>query len=102
MTSDRRRHLRHQLWSAHVDQLGTPHGVRSALLRNPQLWPVEAWDGVLAFGPKPLQAPYPPAIPEGVAELVGMDEDCSTLNISTPDRPLVALLEVLTHRSNRR
>ncbi len=50
--------------------------------------PVEAWDGVhdaLAFGPKPPQTPYPPAIAEGFAELVGPGENCLTLNIWTPD-----------------
>jgi carboxylesterase type B len=50
--------------------------------------PVKAWDGVhdaLVFGPKPPQAPYPPGIAEGLAELVGAGEDCLTLNIWTPD-----------------
>jgi carboxylesterase type B len=55
-------------------------------LQPPQ--PVEAWDGVhdaLAFGPKPPQTPYPRGIAEGLAELVGVGENCLTLNIWTPD-----------------
>jgi carboxylesterase 2/para-nitrobenzyl esterase len=55
-------------------------------LQPPQ--PIESWDGVhdaLMFGPKPPQAPYPPGIAESLAELVGMGEDCLTLNIWTPD-----------------
>src|SRR5512135_1822699 len=55
-------------------------------LQPPQ--PVEAWDGVhdaLAFGPKPPQTAYPRGIAEGLAELVGVGENCLTLNIWTPD-----------------
>jgi carboxylesterase 2/para-nitrobenzyl esterase len=37
------------------------------------------------FVPKAPQVPYPPRIAEGPAELVGVGEDCLTLNIWTPD-----------------
>jgi len=48
--------------------------------------PVEHWDGTrdaLTFGPKSPQVPYPPGIAEGIPELVGMGEDCLTLNVWT-------------------
>src|SRR5689334_8782030 len=54
-------------------------------MRSPQ--PVVPWDGVrqaLAFGPKSPQVAYPPGIAEALAELVGSEEDCLTLNIWTP------------------
>ena len=55
-------------------------------LRPPR--PVDPWDGVrnaLAFGPKSPQVPYPPGIAEGLQEMVGVGEDCLTLNVWTPD-----------------
>jgi carboxylesterase type B len=50
--------------------------------------PVEPWSGVrdaLAFGPKPLQAQYPPMVADLLPELVGTGEDRLTLNIWSKD-----------------
>jgi carboxylesterase type B len=55
-------------------------------LRAPQ--PVEPWSGVrdaLAYGPKPPQTRYPPAVEMILPEFVGPGEDCLTLNIWSPD-----------------
>lgn len=49
--------------------------------------PVDRWNGVRdarAFGPKSLQAAYPPGIAEALAERAGQGEDCLTLNVWTP------------------
>jgi carboxylesterase 2/para-nitrobenzyl esterase len=76
-----------------ADGVATFKGVRYAAppfganrLQPPR--PVEPWDGVrdaLAFGPKSPQVSYPPGIAEALAELVGMGEDCLTLNVWAPD-----------------